>query len=126
MRVVYIAGPLWSPWWPGRLWHVLRAARVAWRYWRAGWAVITPHLNSGVLSLLWPGIERRARWGEGYLAILARLSPADDLVVMLRGWEMSSGASMEFRVARSHGIEVRCEGAEAGPAIGSEPEDRGD
>lgn len=107
MRVVYIAGPLWAPTVLGRLWHIARAAREAWRWWRTGNAVICPHLNSGVYGLIWGGVERAARWLDGDLVILSRLLPGRDCVVFLRGWELSSGASVELVEAVRAGLEVR-------------------
>jgi len=102
VRIVFISGPLWSPWWFGRMANVLRAARVAWRYWRAGNAVICPHLNSGVLTLLpfcgrW--IESTGRYLDGHIEMIKRLDPARDEVHFLAGWHMSSGASQEHLAA---------------------------
>lgn len=98
MQVMYISGPLWSPWAPVRALNVYRAARAAWRGWRSGYAVICPHTNSGLASVVWPAAERMARWLEGDCAMIERLAPGD-LVYMLRGWEQSTGARAERQVA---------------------------
>lgn len=102
MRIVFISGPLWSPWWPGRLANVVRAAWAAWRYWRAGNAVICPHLNSGLLTLIpfcGPWIEGTGRYLDGHVEMIKRLDPQLDEVHFLRGWRMSNGCSQEHRAA---------------------------
>jgi len=99
MTVVYLSGPLWAPTKLGRLLNILRAAREAWRLARAGYAVICPHLNTGLFTLL-PFVdgERMARWLDADLAIIERLLPGDQ-VRMMRGWERSSGAGTELSKA---------------------------
>lgn len=117
MRVVYIAGPLWAATAAGRALNILRAARWSWRWWRWGNAVICPHMNSGVYGLAWGGVEGMARWLDGCLAMIDRLDPSRDLVFFLRGWEYSSGASIEMGRALARGLQVRFEDSTTGPAL---------
>jgi hypothetical protein len=106
MRVVYICGPLWSPWWIGRLINIVRAARAAWQHWRKGRAVICPHLNAGIFGLLWGPAERMARWLDGDIALINRLSdgPGGDELYVLPGWSASVGSQREVCHAFNIGL----------------------
>jgi hypothetical protein len=108
MRIVFISGPLWSPFWFGRLLNIWRAWRAAWRFWRAGNAVICPHTNSGLLTLIplcGPWIEGTGRYLDGHIEMIARLNPALDQVHLVGEWRMSSGASLEYRAATRRGLQ---------------------
>lgn len=122
MRVVYVSGPLWAPTWLGRLANIVRAAREAWRLARAGHAVICPHTNTGIFTLL-PFVdgEKMARWLDADLTLIQRLDPGDGFRQM-RGWDRSPGSQAEQRAAlRQPGVEVTfCDGrpAMSGPLPG--------
>jgi hypothetical protein len=106
MKVIYLAGPLWSPNALGRALNIARAARAAWALWRQGHAVICPHLNSGPFAL-WGGAEHLCRWLSGDLAIIDRLDPSrGDTVYFLRNWHLSSGAVTEYTHALAAGLTI--------------------
>lgn len=114
MQVVYVSGPLWSFWWPGRLANIARAALASWRHARRGYGVLCPHTNTGLYTLLPFNAERMARWLEADLALIDRLRPGD-IVFMLRGWEDSAGARAE------HSRAMDCPGVIITYADGREP-----
>ena len=83
-------------------WHVTRnieAARaVARELWLMGFAVICPHSNTALMD----GIDTGELFLDGDLAILERC----DFIVMLPGWQESSGATAELEHARALGLGV--------------------
>jgi len=93
MKVAYIAGPYRSATPRGIVENIRRAEAVALKYWRRGYAVICPHLNTA----LFDGAADDTCWLEGDLEILARC----DTIVMMKGWEKSQGASEELQHAQS-------------------------
>ena len=98
MRVAYIAGPYRAK--NGRtvLENVRAAEKVAIKYWRLGYAVICPHKNTEFFDGLCPD----SVWLEGDLEIVKRC----DVIVMMVGYEESSGAKVELELAASCGIEI--------------------
>lgn len=91
MTVAFISGPYRA----GTLDQIHRnieaAREVACHYWKRGYAVVCPHLNSAYMDGLCPdGV-----WLYGYQEILRRC----DLVVMLPGWTRSAGAVREHDLA---------------------------
>lgn len=89
--VLYIAGPFRGP----TAWdvecNVRRAEEVALEAWRAGFAVICPHTNTRFFD----GAAPDAIWLEGDKELLRRC----DGVVLVEGWERSSGAVEEVNLA---------------------------
>ena len=103
--ILYISGP-YSPG-NGRTTEenveVARAHAAA--AWRAGWAAFTPHLNTSGFEETCPDLSWRD-WLDGDLAILDRLDPATDAMLMLPGWQESKGASWEYYRAAALGLEI--------------------
>jgi len=98
MNVVYVAGPYRSGTIAGVRANIESARRVAEVFWRIGYAVICPHLNSGFMD----GIVADEDFLEGDLEILRRCNQ----IVMAPGWERSAGARGELEVARECGLVV--------------------
>lgn len=73
--------------------------------WKNGWAAVTPHLNTAGFEEL-TDMLTHADWVDGYLAILSRLDPNHDAVLMLPRWNESKGAVLELRTALERGIRV--------------------
>ena len=98
MKIAYIA-------WPYRdgtiNWlhdNIEDARKVALKYWGLGYAVICPHTNSAYMD----GVCSDAVWLNGYLAILHRC----DTIVMLPGYEGSTGALAELDLAKDLHLEI--------------------
>lgn len=98
MKVAYIAGPYRPKNSVTLLENIRSAEQVAIKYWRAGYAVITPHLNTAFFDGLCPD----ETWLEGDLAILRRC----DVIVMMKTAGESSGARAELALAKELGLEV--------------------
>ena len=73
--------------------------------WRQGWAAFCPHLNTSGFEVTCPGVSHE-EWLAGDLAILNRLDPARDAVLLLPGWEQSKGARLERDWAIHLNLEV--------------------
>ena len=71
----------------------------------AGWMPFTPHLNTAGFEVDCPEISHE-EWLAGDLAILDRLDPATDAMLLLPGWLESAGAMREYHRAVARGIEV--------------------
>jgi len=99
MQVVYIAGPFRAK----NSWdmeqHIRRAEELALQVWRLGCcAVICPHTNTRFFQ----GAADDAIWLEGDLELLRR----SDVVLMVRNWQRSVGASKEYELAKQLGRPV--------------------
>ena len=73
--------------------------------WRQGWAAFCPHLNCAGFEVSCPGVSHE-EWLAGDLAILDRLDPARDAVLMLPRWILSRGAKVEHEAALSRNLQV--------------------
>lgn len=71
----------------------------------AGWMPFTPHLNTAHFEVDCPNVSHEG-WLAGDLAILDRLDPAIDAMLLLPDWIESPGAVREYRRAMARGIEV--------------------
>jgi hypothetical protein len=98
MKVAYVAGPYRAPTETGLFRNILSARQVAIRLWQAGYSVVCPHSNTAFMG----GEVPDETFLAGDLAILERC----DLVVMLPGWEHSTGARGEKEHAEMRGIPV--------------------
>ena len=98
---MYIAGPYDDPD-PhhGVLDNITKASRISLEYWRKGWAVICPHMNTAGFHHVQD--VPRETWTQGDLEILSRC----DAILMIPGWTRSPGAKAERDYALEHGIEV--------------------
>ena len=103
--ILYISGP-YSPGYGRSTEDNIETARTyAVRAWEMGWAAITPHLNTAGFEHLCTGVEHDD-WLAGDLAILDRLDPATDAMLLLPGWLESAGAMREYHRAVARGIDV--------------------
>jgi len=103
--ILYISGP-YSPGYGRSTEDNIETARAyAVRAWEMGWAAITPHLNTAGFEHLCTGVGHDD-WLAGDLAILDRLDPATDAMLLLPGWLESAGAMREYQRAVARGIEV--------------------
>ena len=92
-EVVYISGPYSNG--GGSIdENILRARKVAIRYWEMGYTVICPHLNTAHFEN-----DCKLKW-EDYIEGDFELIRRSDIVVMLPGWLNSSGATEEHNEAR--------------------------
>jgi hypothetical protein len=98
MQVAYIAGPYRAATVHGMHRNIDKAAEVALKYWKLGYAVICPHKNTAFFDGECPDNV----WLNGDLELLRR----SDLVVMVPGWEQSEGARVERLAAVEAGIPI--------------------
>jgi hypothetical protein len=99
MLLAYVAGPYRDPrgeYFVGQ--NIRATADVAVELWRMGYAVLTPHLNTAFFGGACPDDV----WLKGDLVMLRRC----DLVVLVPGWQKSSGTRGEVAEARACGIPV--------------------
>ncbi len=87
MIVAYVAGPFRgvSAWDIEQ--NIRRAEEIALELWQMGVAVMCPHTNTRFFE----GAAPDSVWLDGYLEILKRC----DVVVMVNGWEKSTGSRAE-------------------------------
>jgi hypothetical protein len=101
-RIAFISGPYRAA--NGRTvrQNIRLAEEFAVSYWKLGWAVICPHLNTAFFD----GEAEDDVWLAGDLAFIDRLDPATDALVMLPGWEKSEGSCEELRLAKARDITI--------------------
>lgn len=101
MYLMYLAGPYRAK--NGRTveQNIATARAVAAKLWKAGYSVICPHLNTAHFDRLYPGIPDEV-YLEGDLEMVRRA----DGVVMLPHWRESAGATMEFKEALKHNLDI--------------------
>ncbi len=111
--ILYISGPYTST--PDRstAFNIGVAQGYAVVAWEKGWAAFTPHLNTARFERLCKGVTH-ADWLAGDLAILHRLQPGRDAILMLPHWEQSRGARLEREEAQMMGLRVYYADAIAG------------
>ena len=98
MKIAYIAGPYRSETPEGVRRNIAHARRVAEKYWRLGFAVFCPHLNSAHMD----GVVADAAFLAADIIILKRC----DVVVAMKTWNRSKGATREVELADELQIEV--------------------
>ena len=98
MKVVYISGAYRSDSVNGIYENIQKAREVAIKYWKLGYAVICPHMNTAFMD----GACNDHIWLEGDIEILKRC----DVIIMIGKWTMSRGAREELYIALSLGMEV--------------------
>ncbi len=99
-KFAYIAGPYGHRSDSIIEFNIQRAARFARKYWRLGYTVICPHLNSAHFG----GVVQEEYFIEGYLNLL-RTGIFSTLVV-IPGYEQSIGTLQEIEVAKELGIKI--------------------
>lgn len=102
LMVIYTAGPF-RPTEAGNMYethqNIERAKLAALQIWRAGHVALCPHANTG---LEFQGAAPDDVWLAGDLVLLERC----DAILMLPGWEDSSGAKLEKAYAVDKGLSV--------------------
>ena len=99
-RLIFVSGPYTnkeSHKVTENIWH---ACRVAVRLWELGYYVITPHLNTAHFEVY--SCLPQEVYLEGDLKFLEMC----DCVLMLKGFETSSGAKRELEVAIENKLDV--------------------
>ena len=102
MQIAYIAGPYRASTKLGVIRNIIKARKVAKKYWRKGYAVFCPHLNSGLMD----GIALEEVFLKGDLEFLQHA----DIMVVIPGWERSKGTLGEMEFAKAKGIPIKYEG----------------
>jgi hypothetical protein len=98
LKIAYIAGAYRSETISGTVKNIRAAEYVAIKYWKKGYAVICPHKNTALFDGLMPD----KTWLDGDIEILKRC----DVIVMMQGWEDSTGSKAEHFFALRNGIEI--------------------
>lgn len=91
MKIAYIAGPYRASNGKTVFENVRAAELVAIKYWRKGYAVICPHMNGAFLD----GIVPDETFLKGDLEFVR----VCDVIVLMKGFEHSSGAMKEYALA---------------------------
>ena len=99
MKVIYVSGKYRAKTIFGVALNIWKARRVARRLWKDGFAVLCPHLNTAFF-------KEDSAYIHGDCEFVKRC----DAIYMLKGWQNSAGASIEFQVARENGLEIHFEG----------------
>ena len=86
-KLIYLAGPYRSDTVYGIRQNIRRAEEIALEFWKRGVPVLSPHKNTA----LFDGAADDSVWLDGDLIMLARC----DVLVLLPGWEKSSGTKTE-------------------------------
>lgn len=98
MRVAYIAGPYRANTIADVVRNIRFAESYAVKYWKLGFAVICPHMNTA----LFDGHAEDSVWLAGGLELLRRC----DVLVMIPGWQRSSGSIEELKLAEELNKEI--------------------
>lgn len=97
MKIAYVAGPYRAKTKLGIIKNIMAARKIAKELWKLGYSVICPHSNSGLFS----GIPEEI-FLEGDIEILKKC----DVVVLVPGWENSSGTMNEIQIAAANNIAI--------------------
>ena len=101
MKIAYIAGPYRAPTVFGLTENIQRAREVAAEFWRMGYAVICPHMNSALMD----GVVPDGMFLAGDREFIRRMR-AGDVFVLLPGWQESRGTKAEAALAFSRGLTI--------------------
>jgi len=96
MKLVYVIGPLSADTIFEQIMNIRKAEAFAIKLWRAGFAVICPHLNTGLLC----GATPEEDFLKGDIEILSRC----DFAVTIEGWQQSTGSLGEIEYCYKNGI----------------------
>lgn len=99
--VIYVAGPYRGPNRAAIELNIQAARHIGKLCCVKGWSVIIPHANTSHLDEALPGIS-----DDFWLASTMELLRRADAVVLVPGWENSSGTRAEIREAEQRGIPV--------------------
>lgn len=119
MKVVYVVGKFRAPTHWGVVQNVRAAEAVALEVWRAGAAALCPHLNcANFEGAVGDTPENATIWLEGDIEMMKRC----DAIVLVPGWENSTGGKEEVRIAIEEGLPVfAAEGAVEDLACAGDP-----
>lgn len=116
LPVVYIAGPYRAATKAGIMLNIQAARSMGLQAIRRGWSPIIPHSNFGLLDLVDPSIGD-AFWLAATMEHMRRA----DSVLLVPGWQNSTGTQAEVREAERMGLPIyrtldeMPDGAEHGP-----------
>lgn len=98
MKLIYVAGPFRAatPWLIEQ--NIRKAETLALEVWKLGVPALCPHTNTRFYQHSAPD----ELWLQGDLVMLERC----DAIVLVEGWEKSSGTKAEIEHAKSKGIPV--------------------
>lgn len=102
MQIAYIAGPYRAKTKLGVIRNILKARKIAKKYWALGYTVFCPHLNSALMD----GIAPDEVFLKGDLEFLQYA----DILVVIPGWERSTGTLAEIEFAKIKGKPMVFEG----------------
>lgn len=102
MKLVYVAGPYRSETREGVAQNVAAARHVGQLCVRKGWFPVLPTINTAHFDHDFPGLADDQYWLDGTLELMRRC----DAVVLVDGWQYSSGAQGEIEEARKLGLKV--------------------
>ena len=97
MELAYVGGPYRAKSKIGIIKNIVAARKVAQELWKAGYAVICPHSNSGLFN----GVPEES-FLSGDIEILKKC----DILVLVPGWECSTGTLDEIETAIQNNIPV--------------------
>ena len=103
--ILYIAGPYSAGHGRSVTDNIAVARKYAVAAVKAGWFPFTPHLNTAHFEVDCPDVAHED-WVAGDLAILSRLDPDVDAMLLLSGWTQSKGARLERDWAIHLGLEI--------------------
>lgn len=98
MELVYISGSYRDKRPNGVFNNIIKAREKALEYWKKGYAVICPHMNTAFMD----GELPDEAWLDGDIEMVKRC----DIIVMLKGWENSEGAKIELECAKKHNLKI--------------------
>ena len=97
-QIVYIAGPYRAKTIVGRIINIYKARKEAIKWWKKGYVVICPHMNTALM-------DKHCLddvWLKGAKELLKR----SDIVVMLKPWPFSKGSVEELALAEKEGKRI--------------------
>lgn len=97
-RIIYVAGPYRADTEYGVKQNIERAEKVAVKYWQAGYLVYCPHKNCAFLGGACPD--------EVWLDAGIQFLKLCDGIVMMEGWQDSSGSVAEWNYATKKGMTI--------------------
>jgi nucleoside 2-deoxyribosyltransferase len=102
VQIAYIAGPYRASTKLGVIRNIIKARKIAKKYWALGYTVFCPHLNSALMD----GTAPEEVFMRGDLEFLQYA----DILVVIPGWERSTGTLGEIEFAKAKGIPIIYEG----------------
>lgn len=102
MKLVYVAGPYRAETREGVAQNVAAARHVGRLCVQKGWFPVLPTVNTAHLDHDFPGLADDQYWLDGTMEMMRRC----DAVVLVDGWQYSSGAKAEIEEARKMDLKV--------------------